>query len=225
MRDSYPDPRKKAPLTLAARTNLWPLTAMGYETWRKRALTLLSGRPFPLAEELSLMVQSVQPVEGLQFLDLGTSTGVYARALLKAGAARVYGLDLSPAMLNVALRKARGHAGFVPLLARAEAIPLPGASVDGVVVGGSWNEFPQPQAVVDEMHRVLKPGGRLWIMFSHRSSSPFQRMLGWAGLRFPTLPELMDSLSKSGFKVDGWRERSVGFVTGTKVTTGGRGHS
>lgn len=221
MSEIFLDQRKKAPITLAARTNLVPLTAIGYEIWRKRALSMLSGRPFPLDEELALLVKLVQPVAGLQFLDLGTSTGLYARALLEAGAARVYALDLSPAMLKVALQKARGYTGFVPLLARAEAIPLPEAAVEGVVVGGSWNEFPHPQVVVDEMHRVLKPGGRIWIIFNHRSDSALQRVLEWTGLRFPALPELMDSLSKSGFKVDGWRERSVGFVTGTKVTTGG----
>jgi 2-polyprenyl-6-hydroxyphenyl methylase/3-demethylubiquinone-9 3-methyltransferase len=121
-------------------------------------------------------------------------------------------------MLKVALQKARGYAGFVPLLARAEAIPLPQASLDGVVVGGSWNEFPNPQAVAAEVYRVLKPGGRLWIMFSHRSNSPLQRVLEWTGLRFPALPELMNLLSSSGFNLDGWRERSAGFVTGTKVT-------
>ncbi len=223
--ETFPDQRTRAPLTLAVRTNLLPLTAIGYEAWRKRALSILSGRPFPLKEELQLLIDAVQPVPGSVFLDLGTSTGLYARALLEAGAAQVYALDLSPAMLKVALRKARGYAGFVPLLARAESIPLPKASMDGVVVGGSWNEFPSPQAVVDEVYRVLKPGGRLWIMFSHRSDSPIQRVLRWTGLRFPALPELMDSVSKGGFKVDGWREGSVGFVTGTKVTTDRQGHS
>lgn len=225
MRQLFRDQRHKAPLTLAARTNLWPLTALGYEAWRQRALTLLSGRPFPLDEELSLMLKRVQPVAGRVFLDLGTSTGLYARALLEAGAARVYALDLSPAMLRVALQKARGRDGFVPLLARAEAIPLPETSVDGVVVGGSWNEFPDPEQVIHELYRVLKPDGRLWVMFSHRSQSPLQRLLEGAGLRFPILSELMDLLTKSGFKVDGWRERSVGFVAGTKVTTQGSVHS
>ncbi len=164
------------------------------------------------------MLKRMQPVAGRVFLDLGTATGLYARALLGAGAARVYALDLSPAMLRVALGKARGYPGFVPLLARAEAIPLSPASVDGVVVGGSWNEFPDPQPVVHELYRVLKSDGRLWVMFSHRSPSPLQRLLEAAGLRFPTRSELMASLTKSGFKVDGWREGSVGFVAGTKVT-------
>jgi 2-polyprenyl-6-hydroxyphenyl methylase/3-demethylubiquinone-9 3-methyltransferase len=211
------DHRQQLPTTLAARVNLIPLTAIAYEIWRKRALSLLSGRPFPLHEEFALMVKAMQPVAGSQFLDLGTSTGLYARALLKAGAAPVYGLDFSPPMLRVALKKARGYEGFVPLLAHAEAIPLPEAQVDGVVVGGSWNEFPNPQAVIDEIHRVLKPGGRLWIMFTHYSSSPLERLLECTGLRFPTLPELLGSLSSTGFKASGWREGAVGFVVGTKV--------
>jgi 2-polyprenyl-6-hydroxyphenyl methylase/3-demethylubiquinone-9 3-methyltransferase len=216
--ESYLDQQQQVPNSLAVQTNLVPIVATGYEIWRKRALTLLSGRPFPLHEEFALLLKAVQPVAGSQFLDLGTSTGLYARALLEAGAAQVYALDLSRPMLKVALQKARGYAGFVPLLARAEAIPLPQASLDGVVVGGSWNEFPNPQAVAAEVYRVLKPGGRLWIMFSHRSNSPLQRVLEWTGLRFPALPELMDLLSSSGFNLDGWRERSAGFVTGTKVT-------
>lgn len=224
MNEIFLDQQKKAPITLAAWTNLLPITVIGYEIWRKRALSLLSGRPFPLQEEFALLVNAVQPVAGSQFLDLGASTGLYARALLEAGAAQVYALDLSPPMLKQAVKKARGYAGFVPLLARAEAIPLPEASVDGVVVGGSWNEFPHAQMVIDEMYRVLRPGGRLWIMFGHRSDGPLQRVLEWTGLRFPALPELIDSLSKSGFKVDGWREGSVGFVVGTKVTMQGSVH-
>ncbi|WP_036270401.1 class I SAM-dependent methyltransferase [Meiothermus rufus] len=216
----FPDQRVKKPLTLAHWVNLWPLTAWGYELWRFRALSLLSGRPFPLSEELARMLQAMEPVAERDFLDLGTSTGLYARALLRAGATRVWALDLSPAMLRVAWRKAQGHPRLVPLLARAEAIPLASASVDGVVVGGSWNEFPQPQEVIREMHRVLRPGGRLWIMFSHRSASPVQQLLAWSGLRFPTLETLLESLSKSGFAVRGWREGAVGFVTGTKVTSG-----
>ena len=186
--------------TIAARSNLVPLTALGYELWRKKALTLLSGRPFPLDEEYRLFLNSVQPVAGSQFIDLGTSTGLYSRALLLAGAEKVYALDFSAPMLKVAVRKvergelpvgwgessrgaeeqgSRGetdkdqdfvvsplplrssapllpnsaavqelYKGFTPLLARAEAIPLPDSSLDGAVVGGSWNEFPQPELVV-----------------------------------------------------------------------------
>lgn len=220
----FPDLRVLLPLTLAARTNLIPLTAIGYESWRKRALSMLSGRSFPLEEELELLIQSVQPVQGSTVLDLGTSTGLYARALLGAGARKAYALDLSPAMLQVAIEKSRDLADFEPLLARAEAIPLSSETIDAVVVGGTWNEFPDPGTVVQEMYRVLKPGGRIFLMFTHRSSSPLQRLFEFAGLQFPTLEAIQSQLGK-GFTLKAWRENSVGFVTGTKVRTDNYPHS
>lgn len=192
-------------------------------------------------------------------MDLGTSTGLYSRALLLAGAEKVYALDFSPAMLSVARRKVdlkelpvgwggsgkeagtiatpsgepssrlsgdglltpekvqKLYGGFTPLLARAEDIPLPDGSVDGVVVGGSWNEFPDPVQVVQEMYRVLRPGGRVFLMLSLRSGGPLQRVLGCSGLRFPTLKEVQGQLEGAGLRTQGWREGLVGFVTGTKV--------
>lgn len=216
----FTDWRGSLSLTLAARSNLVPLTALGYELWRRRALSLLAGRPFPLQEELALMLEAVRPVQDSVFLDLGTATGLYARALLAAGAASVYGLDLSPHMLAEAVRKMPDQAGFIPLLARAEAIPLADESVDGVVVGGSWNEFPDPGPVIAEITRVLGPRGRIWIMFTHLSSSPVQPLLMRAGLRFPTMEGLQERLQSAGFKTSGWREKSVGFVVGTKVLSG-----
>ncbi|MCS7057769.1 MAG: class I SAM-dependent methyltransferase [Meiothermus sp.] len=205
------------PPSLASWVNRCPLTAWGYELWRARALSLLSGRSFPLEEELALMCRALAPVEGGVFLDLGASTGLYARALLRAGAARVYALDYAPTMLRMAVRKARRHPGLVPLLAYAEAIPLPDAVLDGVAVGGTWNEFSHPERVVQELYRVLRPGGRLWVMFAHRTESPLQGLLERAGLRFPTLWGLRALLEGEGFGVEGWREASVGFVVGTKV--------
>lgn len=216
----WTDFRGGRPLGPAAAVNLWSLTAWGYEAWRARALSLLSGRPFPLGEELGRMRASLEPVGGGVFLDLGTATGLYARALLQAGAARVYALDLSPAMLRAARRRARGLGGLVPLLARAEALPLRAASLDGVAVGGSWNEFAEPEAVALEVARVLRPGGRLWLVFTHRSGSPLQRAFGRAGLRFPRLEDLLALLAPLGFALEGWREGSAGFVAGTKLPTG-----
>lgn len=211
--ESPPRPR----LGLAVATNLLPPVAWGYELWRVRALTLLSGRRFPLEEEFALLVAALEPVGGGVFADLGTSTGLYARALLRYGAARVYTVDLSPAMLRVAVRKARGLPGFVPMLARAECLPLPSESCDGVAVGGSWNEFPQPERVAAEMARVLKPGGRYFVMFAHASQSPLQRLLALSGLRFPSSEEVQATLGKVGLKGKAWREGGVGFVSGAKV--------
>ncbi|HEU4742016.1 MAG TPA: class I SAM-dependent methyltransferase [Meiothermus sp.] len=212
-----PDSRLPARLTLAAASNLLPPVAWGYELWRTQALTLLSGRRFPLEEEFARLVAALEPVRGRVFADLGTATGLYARALLRAGAARVYAVDLSPAMLRVAASRARGLPGFEPVLARAEHLPLPAASCDGVAVGGSWNEFSQPERVAAEMARILKPGGRFWVMLSHASGSPLQRLFAYGGLRFPSREKVQNILERVGLVGKSWREGGVGFVSGTKV--------
>jgi ubiquinone/menaquinone biosynthesis C-methylase UbiE len=213
------DQRKRLPISLAARSNLFPLTAKVYDTWRSGALSLLSGRSFPIQEELEIVHAALQPVPAGHFLDLGCSTGLYAKSLLEQGAARVYGLDLSLPMLKEALRKTTDPR-FVPLWARAEAIPLADASLDGIAVGGSWNEFLDPRAVVQEMYRVLKPGGRIFIMFTHRSNSPLQTIFSWAGLRFLSTDDILEQLQGT-FTCSANRENSVGFVSGKKILPAG----
>ncbi len=106
----------------------------------------------------------VDPRPGETVLDLGCGAGLdlffYARAVGDGG--RVCGLDLSAAMIA----KARGNleaAGISNaefLNAAADAIPLPDAAVDLVTANGIYNLSPDKDAVLREVYRVLRPGGR-----------------------------------------------------------------
>ena len=213
LRSGLLDLRVVGPHSLAARSNFWPITAWGYEIWRQRALSMLSGRTFPLTEEFALMLQTMGPVAGKTYLDLGTSTGLYSRALLSAGAAQVYALDFSPAMLRQAIRLARGQPGFQPLLASAQALPLLDQSVDGVVIGGSWNEFADRPRVAAELRRVLRPQGKLWLMYS-QARGRMGQLLQATGLAFPSLAETQQLLQVQGLSTQGWQEGGVVFVGG-----------
>jgi SAM-dependent methyltransferase len=101
---------------------------------------------------------------GETVLDLGCGAGLdlylYAKAVGDGG--KVYGLDISSAMIEKArknLESVRVH--DVELLsAHAEAIPLPDGSVDVVTANGIYNLSPDKDAVMKEVYRVLKPGGR-----------------------------------------------------------------
>lgn len=216
-------PARQFTTTVAARVNFLPFVAWGYELWRVRAVSMLSGRRFPVAEELELMLEALQIGAQSTALDLGCSTGLYARTLAKSGAQTVYALDFSPAMLRVAKAKCRGL-GVQFIQARAEAVPLPSESVDCVAIGGTWNEFPEPSKVAEEVYRVLKPGGRIFILFTHSSQSLLQKVFGWAGLNFPTQQEIQDQLGV-GFDTHVWRENSAGFVIGTKILQNKISHS
>jgi len=211
LRFGCPDLRPKLRLTPATWTNFLLPVAWGYPLWRTRALSLLSGRPFPVEEELALLKKALRPGPG-EYLDLGTSAGLYGAALLKAGAERVYGLDFSPAML---LKARRAAPGLVPVLAEASQLPFRSGSLEGVAVGGSWNEFTSPERVAAEIRRVLAPGGRIFFMWTLPSGSQWQKWLERLGLRYPRLEE-MEALF-AGFELRLWREGSVGFVMGTKL--------
>jgi arsenite methyltransferase len=105
---------------------------------------------------------NLQPGETV--LDLGSGAGLDA---LIAGwqvgpAGRVVGVDLNPAMCT----KAQAHAATTGLRMECrqgpmEDIPLPAASVDVVISNGVINLSFRKRRVVEEIFRVLRPGGRI----------------------------------------------------------------
>jgi arsenite methyltransferase len=105
--------------------------------------------------------------EGETVLDLGSGGGIdvllSARRVGPTG--RVYGLDMTDEMLELARANARtaGAENVEFLQGLIEQIPLPDASVDVVISNCVINLSTDKPTVVDEMFRVLRPGGRLGI--------------------------------------------------------------
>jgi arsenite methyltransferase len=106
----------------------------------------------------------LQPGETV--LDLGSGAGLDATiAAWRVGSTgRVVGVDLNPAMCL----KAQAHAAATGAKmecheGRMEDIPLPDASVDVVISNGVINLSFRKRRVVEEMFRVLRPGGRISI--------------------------------------------------------------
>ena len=100
--------------------------------------------------------------EGDRVLDAGCGTG---RALTPLRAAVgpsgvVVGADLTPAMLQAAVRAGRGHDGQL-LLADVAALPLRSEALDAVFAAGLIAHLPQPAANLRELSRVVRPGGTL----------------------------------------------------------------
>ncbi len=97
-------------------------------------------------------------------LEIAVGTGLDL-PLYGEGVDEVVGVDLSPAMLDVARRRLRDRGpGGPPVELRvgdAQALDLPTASVDTVVSTYSLCAVPDPARALDEARRVLRPGGRL----------------------------------------------------------------
>ncbi|HSI97798.1 MAG TPA: arsenite methyltransferase [Gaiellaceae bacterium] len=105
--------------------------------------------------------------EGETVLDLGSGGGIdvllSARRVGPTGT--VYGLDMTDEMLTLAQRNAReaGASNVHFLRGVIEAIPLPTESVDVVISNCVVNLSADKAAVLEEVARVLKPGGRVGI--------------------------------------------------------------
>src|SRR5262245_59249593 len=97
---------------------------------------------------------------GQRVLDVACGTGVLARTVAaRVGAdGSVCGLDANPEMLAVARRL---DTTIEWIDGRAEALPLPDASIDAVVSQFGLMFFDDRVAALREMRRVLRPGGRL----------------------------------------------------------------
>jgi ubiquinone/menaquinone biosynthesis C-methylase UbiE len=98
---------------------------------------------------------------GRTVVDLAAGTGKLTRPLAATGAEVV-------AIEPVAEMRARiGGAAARALDGTAEAIPLPDASADAVTVGQAFHWFDGPVALA-EIHRVLRPGGALALVWNRR---------------------------------------------------------
>jgi demethylmenaquinone methyltransferase/2-methoxy-6-polyprenyl-1,4-benzoquinol methylase len=102
-------------------------------------------------------------------LDLCTGTADVAIEARRAvpRAARVVGVDFAAAMLEVGRTKVRRHMLEDTIsLVRGDATSLPvaTASVDAVTIAFGIRNVERPDAACDEIHRVLRPGGRLAVL-------------------------------------------------------------
>ncbi|HSH45096.1 MAG TPA: methyltransferase domain-containing protein [Longimicrobiales bacterium] len=105
--------------------------------------------------------------EGDTVLDIGSGSGtdLLLSALLAGPEGEAIGLDMTASMRRKAAANARdaGMANVQVVDGTAEEIPLPDASVDVVTSNGVINLVPDKAKAVREIHRVLRPGGRVQI--------------------------------------------------------------
>jgi MOSC domain-containing protein YiiM/SAM-dependent methyltransferase len=123
-------------------------------------------RPSYPPEAVETIVETLGLAPGRTLLELGAGTGKLTRLLAPTGA-RILAVEPVEAMRAKLLDVVPG----VELVdGTAEAIALPNASVDAVVVAQAFHWFDAIRAL-SEMHRVLRPGGRIALVFNRRDES------------------------------------------------------
>ncbi len=215
--------RRHVARTLAQITNVAPLVPEIYEAvWRQRSLGLLSGRPFPVSDEIDEMLEAVGDVHGATIVDVGCSEGLYARHLAEAGA-RVIAVDHSRAFLRRVLHRcAMSGVQVAAVRALAQHLPVVDGHADAVVIGGSLNEIGDRRAALAEAARVLRPGGRLFVMSLTKAGSRVGRILQGvvspSGISFPGVDQTMAEIETTGLKiVDHRHDRVVARVTAERL--------
>jgi len=119
------------------------------------------------------LTRNLQPDK---LLEVGCGTGSNLKLFAENGW-KVYGIDLSPAMLQQAGKKL--EAGAALSIGDASALPHPSDSFDLALAMLTLHEMPfavRPR-VVDEMQRVVKPGGHILLIDFH--PGPFAFLKGW----------------------------------------------
>lgn len=103
--------------------------------------------------------------DSMAVLDLACGSGIVMRKLLQRldGSSRIIAADISAAMLEQAKKHARNAPNVEFVVTPAEPLSIPDASVDLVICQQGFQFFPDGDAAAREMHRVLRPGGRVAI--------------------------------------------------------------
>ena len=148
-------------------------------------------------------------------LEVGPGPGyVGLEWLRKTKGTRLTGLDISPDMVSMAERNSREYG----LIARVKYVqnngsrmPFEDGNFDAVFSNGSLHEWENPLGTFDEIWRVLKPGGRLFISDLRRDMPVFIKWFLWISAKQKEIrPGLITSINAAYTS-----EELVGLIKGT----------
>lgn len=137
--------------------NAKEVAAYEKETWSRCAGSYVAGFGALVGEAISPLMDKVEVKKGDRALDLGTGPGMAAVAAAERGA-HVIAVDFAPPMLDEARRL---HPEINYREAAAEALPFDDDAFDVVIGNFVLHHSGDPQQVLQETYRVLRPGGRM----------------------------------------------------------------
>ena len=172
--------------------------------------------------------EKVVPLAEGRVLEIGIGSGLNLPYYDAARVTHLWGLDPSSAMWKVAGRQARKHGIRTEFIeSGAESIPLESRSADCVVSTYTLCTVPDVSVALDEIRRVLKPGGKL--IFCEHGEAPdtdvqrwqdlvnplWKRMAGGCHLNRPIPVLLEDAGFRSGdlqtMYIPGWKPACFNF--------------
>jgi ubiquinone/menaquinone biosynthesis C-methylase UbiE len=114
--------------------------------------------------DLAAQLRTVSP-QGGDMLEVAPGPGYLAIEMAKGGAYRVTGLDVSRTMVELAHRNAaEAGVGVDFRQGNASAMPFADESFDLLACSAAFKNFSEPHRALEEMYRVLRPGGTALVL-------------------------------------------------------------
>ncbi|MBS4037950.1 MAG: bifunctional demethylmenaquinone methyltransferase/2-methoxy-6-polyprenyl-1,4-benzoquinol methylase UbiE [Hydrogenophaga sp.] len=150
---------------------------------------LMSAGLHRIWKRYTITVANPQP--GQQALDIAGGTGDLSMALARrvGPTGRVVHTDINEAMLREGRARLLDHGLVLPtLVCDAEKLPFADGSFDIVTVAFGLRNMTHKELALAEMHRTLKPGGKLLVLEFSRVAKPLEKAYDWYS--FNILPKL-----------------------------------
>ncbi|WP_082520704.1 class I SAM-dependent methyltransferase [Rhodococcus sp. Leaf278] len=180
------------------------VAAIYEKLWRPFGVSLMGIAGMSMSAERAKAVADLRLSGPQRVLDVACGPGNFTKFLSEAltGDGLAVGFDISEAMIARAVRDNRGPcAAYV----RGDAAHLPyaEATFDAVCCYAALYLVPQPMTVLDELIRVLRPGGRIAIMTScEPRPAPLGSVVGFgtglAGVRMFPKNQFTDIFDRAG---------------------------
>lgn len=154
--------------------------------------------------------------EGDKALDVCCGTADWTIALANAvgPSGEVTGLDFSEGMLEAGRPKVQAIPNITLVQGNAMELPFPDNTFDVVTIGFGLRNVPDYLTVLQEMHRVLKPGGMIACLETSQTEIPVYRQL--FRLYFKFIMPLFGKLFAKSYKEYSWLQESADDFPGMK---------
>ena len=154
-----------------ASTHSKPWKGPGMEGWTARWYTRTRRNDM---EDFRRQAKSVAARlrAGCDVLEVAPGPGFFAIELAKMGDFKITGLDASHTFVGIATENARSVGAKIDFrLGNASAMPFADQSFDYIYCSAAFKNFSEPVKALDEMHRVLRPGGEAVIVDLRKDTS------------------------------------------------------
>lgn len=157
------------------------------------------------------LIELLELKENINFLDIGCGTGwAVAQVAERIGGRGIfYGVDISAGMIEKAKEKYNDFENFHFLQASSESIPLSDNFFDLIICTNSFHHYLHPAKAMGEISRLLKNGGRIYILDPTADSLAIKfadkiiRLLEREHVKLYSSLEFKNLISNAGLRYDG----------------------